>query len=213
MPRDKSSQFVALSTSLLAIACMFVAQRFIYKIYSKMSFYVDDWMTLFATMCVLSATFINVYGLAANGLGQDVWMLSPEQITTFGFYFYVDTLFYFWNIAMLKVVLVLFYMRIFQEPLIQRLLRCTMVVLVLFIVIFQLVVIFQCEPIAYYWKRWDGNHKGKCLDVDAIGWTNAMIGILLDLWMLAIPLSQLRHLQLSWRKKLGIGTMFFIGTL
>jgi hypothetical protein len=31
--------------------------------------------------------------------------------------------------------------------------------------------------------------------------------------MLAIPISQLFHLKLAWRKKVGVALMFFVGTL
>jgi hypothetical protein len=31
--------------------------------------------------------------------------------------------------------------------------------------------------------------------------------------MLAIPISQLFHLKLAWKKKIGVAMMFFVGTL
>ncbi len=72
---------------------------------------------------------------------------------------------------------------------------------------------FQCRPIDYFWSRWDGEHQGTCVNFNAIGWANAIVGITLDLWMLAIPLNKLRGLKLSWKKKLGVTLMFCVGTL
>lgn len=42
--------------------------------------------------------------------------------------------------------------------------------------------------------------------------TRAAVSIGLDLWMLAIPLSQLPGLKLHWKKKVSVGLMFFVGT-
>jgi hypothetical protein len=51
------------------------------------------------------------------------------------------------------------------------------------------------------------------LNVNSLGWTNAAISILLDAWMLGLPMSQLVALQLHWKKKIGVGMMFVVGTL
>jgi hypothetical protein len=56
-------------------------------------------------------------------------------------------------------------------------------------------------------------HEGSCLNINAIAWANAIISILLDVWMLAIPLWQLKGLQLDWKKKLGVGMMFSVAAL
>ncbi|EYB21256.1 hypothetical protein FG05_30714, partial [Fusarium graminearum] len=37
------------------------------------------------------------------------------------------------------------------------------------------------------------------------------INIALDVWILSIPLSQLKKMNLDWRKKIGVGIMFSVG--
>lgn len=39
------------------------------------------------------------------------------------------------------------------------------------------------------------------------------MSIALDLWILAIPLWQLRSLKMHWKKKVGVALMFCVGTL
>lgn len=46
-----------------------------------------------------------------------------------------------------------------------------------------------------------------------MNWANATLSIVLDLWMLALPLSQLVHLKLSAVKKWGVILMFCLGML
>jgi hypothetical protein len=72
--------------------------------------------------------------------------------------------------------------------------------------------IFQCSPVSLIWNGWDGTHAGKCMS-SPIAWSNAAISIALDLWMLALPLSQIVGLQLHWKKKFGVAMMFAVGLL
>ena len=40
-----------------------------------------------------------------------------------------------------------------------------------------------------------------------------MVSVVIDVWMIAIPLSQIRKLELHWKKKVGAAIMFLTGTL
>lgn len=155
---------------------------------------------------------MNAYGLAPNGMGRDVWTLKPDQITSFGYYFYFVEVLYFFQVACLKLSLLCFYLRIFPEKRVQRLLWGTLILDVLFGIAYIFVGIFQCAPVSHFWTKWDGEHPGSCLDINAIGWSNAGISIVLDAWMLAIPLWQLKGLRMSLKKKLGVAAMLCVGT-
>lgn len=79
--------------------------------------------------------------------------------------------------------------------------------------IFVPIAIFQCRPISYYWNRWNGDTPGTCININALGWSNAAISKSIVLWILATPLSQLRHLELAWKKKISVELTFCVGTL
>jgi hypothetical protein len=78
---------------------------------------------------------------------------------------------------------------------------------------FVLAALLQCRPISYNWTNWRKEGGGQCVDISAVAWANAAVSIALDVWMLCIPLSQLRDLKLHWKKKLGVAMMFCVGTL
>jgi hypothetical protein len=46
-----------------------------------------------------------------------------------------------------------------------------------------------------------------------LGWANAATSIALDIWMIGLPMSQVLKLNLHWKKKVGVGMMFSVGTL
>ncbi|KAL3961040.1 hypothetical protein ACCO45_006157 [Purpureocillium lilacinum] len=195
--RDKTSEYVAISNAFGTISAAFVIQRFGYKLWAKLDFGLDDWFTLITIVTGVPSTVINAHGVAPNGIGRDAWTLTLQNITNFGRFFYIMEIIYFAEVSLLKLAMLFFYIRIFPGVGVRRLLWGT----IAFVSVFGIIFVF-----------WDGIHQGHCLDINAIAWSNAAISIALDIWMLAIPLWQLRNLNLDWRKKVGVALMFGVGT-
>ncbi|KAH7131282.1 hypothetical protein EDB81DRAFT_808285 [Dactylonectria macrodidyma] len=210
--RDKTKSYSALAIALVIIGGLCVVQRFIYKIYSNTGLGIDDWLILATFISVIASTICNVRGAVPNGVGRDVWTLTPTNITNFTMYFYIMAVLYFAQITLMKLSLLFFYLRIFPGKLIRQLLWGTIIFNALFGISYVFVAIFHCQPVSYFWKKWDGEHEGHCTDLNAITVSNAVISIILDVWMLILPISQLRHLNLHWKKKVGISLMFCVGT-
>ncbi|KAL6399824.1 hypothetical protein AUP68_17232 [Ilyonectria robusta] len=210
--RDRSSEYVVLSNVLVVISALCILQRFASRFYWELGLGLDDWFILLTMLCGIPSMVIIVHGAVPNGLGRDVWTLTPDKITSFGMFFHVMTILYFSQITLLKFSMIFLYLRIFLEHSARRILWCTLAFNCVFGILFIFLAVFQCQPISYFWKRWDGEHQGHCLDINAIAWSNATICIVLDLWLLAVPLSQLRTLNLDWKKKVGVGMMFCVGT-
>lgn len=211
--RDKTSSYITVSNVLGIISGLFVIQRFAFKLWAKQDFGLDDWFALATIISGAPSTIINTYGVGANGIGRDGWTLSFDQLYNFGMYFYIEEVLYFFQIAMVKLALLFFFLRIFPAPIVRRLLWTTVGFVILYGIVFVFIGIFTCSPISYFWTKWDREHTGKCLDINVIAWSNAGIGIAIDCWMLAIPLWQLKGLNMHWKKKLSVAAMFMLGTL
>lgn len=198
---------------MISIAGAFVIIRFVFKAsFSQMEFGHDDWCVLATAISAIPSAIITVYGTVAHGLGRDIWTLSPHEITTMLKYFYIMACLYFTQVTLLKLSLVLFYVRVFPSKGVQRILWGTIVFVTLWGVAFVVTAIFQCQPIHYFWTKWDGLHQGKCLDINAITSSNAGLSVALDFWILGIPLWQLWGLKMHWKKKVGVALMFCVGT-
>lgn len=187
--------------------------RFAFKIYTNLDTGPDDWVALLTSVGSMAAMVINCLGLAGNGLGRDIWTLSGDEITGFLFYFFINSVLYFWTVAMLKVVLLCLYLRLFQDGKLRQILVFTLAGTLLYAFGFLLTLVFACDPISYHWTRWDGEGQGKCIDVTVIAVAFSIISIVLDLWMLVIPLSQIKFLRLSRVRRMAAATMFLVGTL
>lgn len=155
--------------------------------------------------------------LPANdwGLGRDVWgFKSAEEIVRILKLFYAFQFGYTLTLGFVKMSITYLYLRLFPDRGYRRYLWGTQVFNVLIMVTWVLLYTFQCTPRSVWWDRaLPMPMKGKCLNINAIGWVHAIINILLDIWMLALPASQVLKLQMAWGQKLRVLSMFGLGIL
>ena len=198
---------------MFSIAVGFVVMRFAYKLLvARMEIGADDWAILATTIAGTASAIITIFGTVKHGLGQHIWTLRPEEITMMLKSFYVMAILYFTQVALLKLCLVFFYIRVFPSKNVQHLLWGTVAFVVAWGFTFIIAGLFQCRPVHFFWEHWDGLHEGYCVDINAITNTHAAISIILDFWILGIPLWQLWGLKMHWKKKIGVGLMFCVGT-
>ncbi|KAF4469225.1 integral membrane PTH11 [Fusarium albosuccineum] len=189
--RDKTSTFVNVTIVLGVISGISILLRIGSKILiTNSDFGLDDLFIILTLTIGIPSTAMNIHGTAGHGEGRDIWTLEFDQITRFGFFFWLLEVFYFAQVSLLKMSLLFFYLRIFPGPA-QKLLWGTVIFNAIYGVAFIFLAIFQCSPISFFWTGWDGEHEGTCANVNAIGWANA---------------------SLHWKKKIGVAAMFIVGT-
>nr|RBQ92101.1 hypothetical protein FVER53263_07611 [Fusarium verticillioides] len=210
--RNKTPIFINVTIVLGVISGVATALRLWSKFfYTKTELGLDDLFIVLTLFIGMPSTAMNIHGTAGHGEGRDIWTLEFDDITKFGFYFWLLEIFYFAQVSLLKTSLLFFYLRIFPGNA-QKLLWGTIIFNSVFGVLFMFLAAFQCTPVSYFWLNWDGEHKGTCMNSTAIGWANASISVAVDVWMLAVPMWYLRKLKLHWKKKIGVAAMFIVGT-
>lgn len=174
----------------------------------------DDYSIILTLFAGAPSVVLIDRGILPNGLGRDVWIVPFDRITAFVRWLYVLEILYFFQMTLLKLTLLFFFLRIFPKTITRNLLKGTIAFTVLYGLAFVVVAIFQCRPISHYWTNWDKEHDdGYCINLNALAWSHAIIGIVLDVWMLALPLYEVFRLQLSAHKKISVAFMFIVGTL
>ncbi|KAH6949724.1 hypothetical protein BKA56DRAFT_565174 [Ilyonectria sp. MPI-CAGE-AT-0026] len=186
--RDKHQQFNILTATLTIIASIIVGLRLIERLQCGLGLYADDYLIIFSLLVDIANSVVCVFGLSPNGLGKDAWTVTSDQITTFLRFLYVGSLLYATTVFSVKICILLFYLRIFPGTTIRRLIWATLVVNTLCLVIFNIVTLTECRPISYAWQHWDGLHDGQCNNINAMAWAGAAISIVIDFWMLVLPL-------------------------
>ncbi|KID70277.1 Extracellular membrane protein, CFEM domain protein, partial [Metarhizium brunneum ARSEF 3297] len=205
----------SLTEALCVITALLVVIRLLFKKFFsyRRELGADDWVILATVVIGVPCTIINKVGLTANGLGRDVWTIPVDQLIRFVMFFYIMEVLYLTEMALIKLSLSLFYLYIFPGSGIRRLLMGTAVFNVVFGFTFVTTGIFQCTPVSRYWTQYvDPDSPGHCININLFAWIHAALNIALDVWMIALPLSQIKKLELHWKKKIGVTLMFLLGT-
>lgn len=178
--RDERIVIDATSYSLLALSFVVVGVRFYVRTFmgDTGSLGTDDWIILATFILGIPSTLLATLGAGGYGLGRDIWTLSFDDITLFAKYFYVLQILYVIGLPMVKLSLLFFYLRVFPARPVRRVLWGTIVLILLYTVTFLFISIFECTPVSFFWESWDGEHKGKCLNLHAISWTQYVFQLL-----------------------------------
>ncbi|RBR20118.1 uncharacterized protein FIESC28_05397 [Fusarium coffeatum] len=210
--RDKHQSINIMITCIITISGVIVGLRFYDNLVYKSGLHLDDYLIFGCLLLAIANSVVVIYGLSTHGLGQDIWLFGPGTITTYLKYLYVGQALYATETFTIKICVLSFYLRIFPGNTTRMLIWSTIGVSVVCMIIFDILAIAQCRPISYFWQGWDGLHEGTCIGVNPLAWAIAAIGIILDLWMLGIPLSEVLFLQMKWRRKVAVSMMFIVGT-
>lgn len=132
-------------------------------------------------------------------------------------YFFVFTILYTVLVMLTKVSILQLYLRIWSEDAVSIWFRrtCWFLVAVHLVTILAFVFseIFICSPVPYSWHFWDGLHQGSCANRAAQLYALGAINICYDVIVFILPLHNFLKLNISWRRKTGVLTIFMVGML
>ncbi|SMR64537.1 unnamed protein product [Zymoseptoria tritici ST99CH_3D1] len=216
--RDEASTTRRVTWVLFTLAIFFVGARFIARperLHGS-GYGTDDWTILSCVVLLipinaLSQTMTNV------GLGTDNYTNSADDITTMLMQFFVFLILYTLLVFTTKVSILQLYLRIWTEDATSRWFRLTCWILILLQIVTMLSycisIIFMCTPVAYSWKWWDGLHSGHCVNRKAQIYSLGAINICFDVIVFILPLHNFLKLNISWKRKMGVCTIFMVGVL
>lgn len=125
-------------------------------------------------------------------------------------------------IHLTKLSILYFYLQFFPFtvfPKVRTAIYATIVTTVAMTISFTLAITFQCTPIDSFWKKFDENIPGSnrgswhCINVTVYGFVGSSLQLVLDLWLMALPMPELLKLSLPRRKKVAVCLMFAVGSL
>ncbi|KXS98386.1 hypothetical protein AC578_4644 [Pseudocercospora eumusae] len=220
--RDEGGLTQRVSWSMFAAATIGVAARIVSRMerFKGSGFGWDDY-TIITCWIMLIPSDIVLDVMIQTGLGQDIWMLpNPDyQITKILYNFYVSEYTYVVEIALVKISILLLYLRMWPESRgrsslwFRRSCYILMVLLGFFTFICLVVLGLQCQPISFSWTRWDGQHEGTCINLNALIFATAALNIFFDIMTILLPVPKLWSLSIPTRKKIAVVLTFTIGLL
>lgn len=70
-------------------------------------------------------------------------------------------------LPLIKISIILTYIRIFTERSFKNVAYAAIGLNLAYVIAFTVVTVIQCSPISYAWTKWDGEHEGTCMNVNA----------------------------------------------
>ncbi|KAI1858472.1 uncharacterized protein JN550_012605 [Neoarthrinium moseri] len=225
---DDSNHILATTWALYSTALIFVAARLWGRAPHLSRNAWDDWTIIacLASQMILAQrdgvlTYILQLALTPasaiahlmvnSGLGRDIWMLDPDDITNTLFYFFIEEYLYTFLVVFTKISILCLYIRIFTVARFRWLCYILVGIVVAFGISCWVSTGFNCIPITFMWQGWDGAHVGTCMDTSKQTFALAGVNMSLDVLIFLLPIPQLLALQMNFRRKLGVILMFAVG--
>jgi len=113
-------------------------------------------------------------------------------------------------LAVPKFSILLLYIRIFPGTRFVLITKAAIGWMICHTLVFLFLVAFQCTPVAHFW---DATIPGHCLNTPVLVYTGGAFSIIEDIVIMFLPVSELKNLNMSRRKRVGLILMFVLGSL
>lgn len=115
------------------------------------------------------------------------------------------------TVALIKITVVLFYLNIFPSSRFRIASWALIGFLALSAVVTSLIGSFTCTPVQFFWNRDIKN--GSCYDQLVANGVGGCLGVVQDIWLIALPAFQIRKLQMKKSQKAFVMALFALGGL
>ncbi|KAM5351078.1 hypothetical protein ACJ41O_003801 [Fusarium nematophilum] len=168
----------------------------------------DDYLCL----CGLAFSFVYLgvsLALLKLGAGNHMWDIPMSDYSPkFLQHTLAATLIYGICIALAKLSVLAFVLRISPDRLLRRAVHSLIALVCVYTFAYVVLVIFRCRPVA---ATWDADINGDCVDKLIPMLTLAIANIVIDLCVLLLPIRIVLPLQIPLRQKISLAILFATG--
>ncbi|GME26181.1 Integral membrane protein [Neofusicoccum parvum] len=180
----------------------------------------DDLLVVLAAMSVsIGSSFVAV--LPDYGLGQHVLSLTMDMYSDYLYWFWAATISYFFSTTLIKVSLLVQYLRLFERRSTIHLVIIALIAIVsAWGLIFVFLLAFSCSPVK---KFWSWSTEGKCFgfgigseDPDTFFTafaTHSAFNMAFDIIVLTFPIFSLSSIDLEGKRKYAIAGLATLGSV
>ncbi|KAK4620088.1 hypothetical protein CLAFUW4_11395 [Fulvia fulva] len=153
--RDQSGLTVRVVWALFSLALFSVLARLLSRLQrlGGSGFGHDDWTILLGLLLLIPLNVI-LHFMALDGLGKDIWMVMPGQITNILYLFWVEEFLYTFILAVTRISILLLYLRMWPDTESRKFRNACIGLIVLlsvYAVTMNVVLAASCSPVSYAW--------------------------------------------------------------
>ncbi|MCJ1424948.1 hypothetical protein MMC29_002836 [Sticta canariensis] len=175
---------------------------------------VDDWLISFALTMAVGHSIGDISSVAAYGYGKHEADLPSNMRGSHqaDLLFWISQILYKSCVLTTKESILFLYLRLFTvgHPRFRRAVYIAISIVALYYTISIIITIFECRPVA---RSWDKATPGTCMNIGIFFYANASFNVASDLIVMGLPVPVIAKLQLAKKTRIGLGFLFFIGTI
>ncbi|KAH7411240.1 hypothetical protein BKA64DRAFT_377076 [Cadophora sp. MPI-SDFR-AT-0126] len=206
---SRSSEIVRAEIILAAFTFPMIALRLISRVWIAQRVWWDDWMVLFSGTLMIPMSTIPIY-TSYHGLGKHIWNIPAENSQQLQLLYFIATIIYVLVQNLAKLSILLLYLRIFPGAKFRVVTKCAIIWQLIHTIIYISILIFQCSPVQ---SAWHYTLDRKCVDLRAMVLSGAFFSIFEDIFIILLPISELKGLKMSKRKRTALCAMFALGSV
>ncbi|KAK2793475.1 hypothetical protein FQN51_001232 [Onygenales sp. PD_10] len=203
----RGAEALTISIVFSSLATFFVGARFFTRGLLVQRLGYDDWTSLAAL--IFSLTFMGLFvGEKVNGLGNHIVDIPPDMMKKMMICFWLSVPMYNSSLFCTKASIVLLYLRIFPRSPIRKACYAMLGFLIAYGLWAVVSGYLNCIPVQ---KFWDDSLEGGCINMENLWLSNAIMHIVTDLALLAMPMPIISTLQLPKKQKFAVMGIFTLG--
>ncbi|KAN0120337.1 hypothetical protein V8E51_002545 [Hyaloscypha variabilis] len=185
-----------------------IISRLISRLWVARKIWWDDWIVIAAAVLMVPNTAIPIY-TAYHGFGTHAWNVRVQDQVLIPKLYYAAQIFYTLMQCLAKFSILFIYLRIFPLPNFRLIIKICIGWMACHTLIFTLGTALQCLPVQ---TLWDPSIGHKCIDIHAFAVSGAVFSIFEDLVIMLLPISELKGLPFTIRKRIALCLMFALGS-
>ncbi|KAI2784970.1 hypothetical protein F4815DRAFT_454957 [Daldinia loculata] len=216
---------IAAAIVLSVIDIFVVVLRFWARKVQKQPLRADDWLMVPATLITVGIGICQLYGVSQKALGYrtiipDGFQGNPFELVTpqLSLKSQLEWVFFLMlpiATGCMKASFLFFYMRVFatrERSAINKFLKAFIVFIMVWVVAFFFGMFFECGR--NFWAIWNSQveFQAHCSSNMKLILTLCITDFIADVFIICIPIPLVLRLQLSPRKKLGVCSLFLLGS-
>ncbi|ORY06132.1 hypothetical protein BCR34DRAFT_36029 [Clohesyomyces aquaticus] len=208
--RQDTMLVVTIAMTVMGTFC--VALRAFVRTWVVRNFGPDDWAIVAAAIFVLGLFTESTIAARNYKLGFSTFQMLPEQAVNNMKVLISILVTYPMALTLIKLSILLFYLRIAVVKTFENLCKGTVILVVLFQIISIIVTCTECIPLSKMWGFYN-QAPGHCINYNAFYHVSSVFHIVTDFWILALPWKLVMTIQCPRRDKIALGFIFGLGFL
>ncbi|KAL2065250.1 hypothetical protein VTL71DRAFT_2919 [Oculimacula yallundae] len=184
-------------------------RRFMLKVWK-----IEDWLFLASQIC-FSVLAVCAFIATIYGNGQHLNTVAESDLPVVMKFWYSDELIYVITSLLIRLSIGFFLLRLCNLKLQILLIRATMCTMTVVSVSYFGFMVFQCQPVAYFWLRFNGG-QGYCFSgrvISDITIVFSVVAAMVDLLFGILPIFVIWNLNMNRRAKVIAGGLLALGII